>query len=276
MRSFPLILLVAVAACSSPPVARTPSEADGALIQALRDRDRSAALSLVDDEATWTDASGRTLRKSDLSGAFPQPVIAGETSAEARAFEYGRVAVVRVDRGSLHTLRVWAQRPAGWRLLLYQEVASLTTAPAAAPGVGHECVNPCKTLPYEPKTDNERGVIAAYQALEIAAHAADTANWGRYVADEFVVISSNSDRVLDKVSRIEGLRKAAYGGVSPSPLVSAELLDFDSAIVMRAQHQPESGHPLQVGRVWIKRSGNWMSVLSYQTAVTSAPRTQAD
>ena len=227
---------------------------------------------------TWTDAAGRTLTKPQLSDMWPAPAIASETSAEAHAFDYGRVAVVRIDRGRLHTLRVWAQRPVGWRLLVYQEVESLASPPAAAPpGIGHECVNPCKTLPYEPKTDNERGVIAAYQALEIAAHAADVDNWGRYVADEFVVVSSNSDRVLTKEARLEGLRKAAYGGVSPSPLVSAQLLDFDTAVVMRARHQPESGNPLQIGRVWIKRNGAWMSVLSYQTAITATdPRAIAN
>jgi hypothetical protein len=49
--------------------------------------------------------------------------------------------------------------------------------------------------------------------------------------------------------------------------VSAQLFDFDTAVVMRAQHQPETGNPLQIGRVWIKRDGAWMSVLSYQTAI---------
>jgi hypothetical protein len=269
MRMVPLILIVLVAGCAPRQDAPASSVAsDRALVEALKTGDASSALGLVDDAVTWTDATGRTLIKSQMSEAFPTPAIANETADAAHAFDYGRVAVVRIDRGRMHTLRVWAQRPEGWRLLVYQEVESLASPPAPAPGIGHECVNPCKTLPYEPKTENERGVIAAYQALEIAAHAADVDNWGRYVADEFVVVSSNSDRVIDKASRLEGLRKAAYGGVSPSPLVSAELLDFDTAVVMRAQHQPETGNPLQIGRVWVTRNGSWMSVLSYQTAIT--------
>jgi hypothetical protein len=241
-------------------------------VQALQTGDQAAALVLVDDDATWTDASGDTLTKPGLAEMLPTPAIGDETPAEARAFDYGQVAVMRIDRGRMHALRVWGQRPAGWRLLLYQEVESLATPPASVPpGIGHECVNPCKTLPYEPTTDSERGVIAAFQALEIASHAADTENWGRYVADEFVLVSSNGDRVIDKVSRLEGLRKAVYGGVSPSPLVSAQLFDFDTTVVMRALHQPVSGRPLQVGRVWILRNGSWMSALSYQTAIGSAP-----
>lgn len=271
MRTFLLILLVLLAGCGPRP--DSPASAAGAdrlLVASINSGDELSALELIDDDVTWTDRRGRTLTKPQLEDMWPAPAIAGETSAEVHAFDHARVTVVRIDRGRLHTLRVWAQRPVGWRLLVYQEVESLASAPAAAPpGVGQECVNPCKTIPYEPKTGNERGVIAAYQSLETAAHAADVDNWGRYVADEFVVVSSNSDRVLTKEARLEGLRQAAYGGVSPSPLVSAQLLDFDTVVVMRSRHKPESGNPLQIARVWVQRNGAWLSVLSYQTAITA-------
>jgi hypothetical protein len=269
MRTLSLVALLLLAGCAAPAdTPRSAADADRDFVAALRSSDPISALTLIDDQVTWTDASGRTLRKPELADAMPPVAIANETQQEARAFDYGGVNVVRVDRGRMHTVRVWARRPEGWRLLMYQEVESLASPPASAPpGIGHECVNPCKSIPYEPDTENERGVIAAYQALEIAAHAADVANWGRYVADEFVLVSSNSDRVIDKPSRIEGLKKAAYGGVSPSALVSAELLDFDTAVVMRAQHKPETGAPLHIGRVWIRRNGEWMSALSYQTAI---------
>ena len=212
MRTFLLILLALLAGCAPRPDSpASAAEADRALVAAINSGDELSALELIDDDVTWTDRRGRTLTKPQLEDMWPAPAIAGETSAEAHAFDYARVTVVRIDRGRLHTLRVWAQRPVGWRLLVYQEVESLASAPAAAPpGVGQECVNPCKKIPYEPKTGNERGVIAAYQALETAAHAADVDNWGRYVADEFVVVSSNSDRVLTKDARLEGLRQAAY------------------------------------------------------------------
>ena len=272
MRRFVPILVVMLSACAPGPGGPiSAADADRAFVAELKEGDALSSADLLDDAMTWTDRDGRTFTKAELSSMIPQPAIPNETAAEAQAFDYGRVRVVRVDRDRNHTLRVWVQRPAGWRLLLYQEVVSLATAPAAAPpGIDRECVNPCKSIPYKPETINERGVIAAYQALETAAHGADVDNWGRYVADEFVVVSSNSDRVLTKQARIEGLRKAAYGGVSPSPLVSTELFDFDNAVVMRALHQPDTGAPLQIGRVWINRNGGWMSVLSYQTASTGA------
>lgn len=272
MRLLVPILLVTLSGCAPAPGGpATAAEADRAFVADLNEGDALSGSALLDDEVTWTDGAGRTLTKAELSNMFPPPAIVKETAGEAQAFDYGRVRVVRVDRDRNHALRVWVQRPAGWRLLVYQEVVSLESPPAAAPpGLDRECVNPCKSIPYKPETINERGVIAAYQALETAAHGADVDNWGRYVADEFVVVSSNSDKVLTKQGRIDGLRKAAYGGVSPSALVSAELFDFDNAVVMRALHQPETGSPLQIGRVWINRNGEWMSVLSYQTASPGA------
>jgi hypothetical protein len=224
----------------------------------------------MNEEITWTDAEGRTLTRSQMAQAVPTPSIADERGAQVRRFEYERVGVVQVDRDTLHSLRVWVQRPTGWRLLVYQEVRSLAAPPTSTPGTGKECVNPCRTVPYEPKSPNERGVIAAYQALETAAHAADAANFTKYVADEFVVVSSNSDRTIDKPARLNGLRQGAYGGVSPTELLSARLFDFDTAVVMRSQHRPDRGAPLQITRVWVNRNGTWASTLSYQTSIRAA------
>ena len=121
---------------------------------------------------------------------------------------------------------VYLRTGSGWRLLVHQEVESLGAPPTTTPGTGKECVNPCKSLPYQPKTDSERAVVAAYQELETSSHAADANTWGTHVADEFVVVSSNSDKVLDKETRLAGLRKSSFGGVSPTALVSAKLFDF--------------------------------------------------
>jgi hypothetical protein len=219
----------------------------------------------MDADLSWTDASGRTLRKAEVAQAPPAPAIADETGADVRRFEYGRVAVVQVDRGPLHVLRVWIRRSGGCRLLVYQEVRSLSQPPTATPGTGAECINPCRQVPYTPKSDDERGVIAAYQALETAAHAVDVARWGTHVAEEFVLVSSNSDRTFTKAARLEGLRRASKGGVAPTRLLSAEMIREAGVIVMRSQHQPDKGDSLQITRVWVKRNGLWQSTLSYQT-----------
>ncbi len=241
--------------------------ADRAFAQALAKADMDGTLNALDADLTWTNADGLTLTRDEVAKKLPTPAIADEGGADVRRFAYGKVGVVQVDRDTLHELRVWVQRPAGWRLLIHQETKSLDAPPTTTPGTGKECENPCKSVPYEPKSDSERGVIAAYQALETAAHASDPKGFAAHVADEFVVASSNSDKVLDKPARMAGLSRGTFGGVSPTALGSAEMFDFGDVVVMRSQHQPDRGKPLQIARVWVKRDGVWASTLSYQTAI---------
>jgi hypothetical protein len=153
---------------------------------------------------------------------------------------------------------------------VHQDVQSLSAPPTATPGTGKECVNPCKTVPYEPKSDSERGVIAAYQALENSTHSGDAKTWGDHVANEFVVVSSNSDKVFDKPTRVAAVGRGAFGGVAPTALVSAQMFDFGDVVVMRSQHRPDRGDLLQVARVWVKRDGVWESTLSYQTSIRAS------
>jgi Domain of unknown function (DUF4440) len=244
--------------------------ADRSLVSALSTGNATAAANLLDADASWTDEKGRTVGKAEAGKTLPKPTIADETGAEVHRHEYGRVGVVRVDKGPLHTLRVWIKRNNDWRLLAYQEVRSLAVPPTATPGIAGECINPCREVPYTPKSDNERGVIAAYQALEISSHAGDASTWGTHVADEFVLVSSNSDRSLSKAQRIEGLRRATKNGVSPTRLVDAQMTDVDGVVVMRGHHTPDNGNPLRVTRVWVKRNNVWQSTLSYQTAIAAA------
>jgi hypothetical protein len=259
---------------ADPPVGQpettAAAAADLAFAAAVTAGDGPRVLALLDNEASWTDTSGRTVKRAALAQQLPTPAITGEQPTEVRRFEYGRVAVMQVDRDRQHGLRVWVQRPEGWRLLIYHEVQSLPSPPTSTPGTGAECVNPCKTVPYQPTTDAQRGVIAAYQALETAAHAADVANWGTHVAEEFILVSSNSDRTFTREERLDGLRKSSFGGVSPTELMAAEMFDFDTVVVMRSQHRPAKGNPLQITRVWVNRNDVWGSTLSYQTAILPA------
>ena len=61
--------------------------------------------------------------------------------------------------------------------------------------------------------------------------------------------------------------KAKDGGVAPTPLVSARMFPFGDAVLMVSEHKPDRGAPLHVTRIWVKRGGNWVEALSYQTAV---------
>ena len=256
---------------------QTPAkEADQAVLQADRKFVQAAALQngsllarLLDDDFTWTDADGKTLTTAEVLQGVPKPVLGEESGIDLTERTYGQVGAVSASRGKVHVLRLWGQRPAGWRLLVYHEVRQLEQPSASAGSGVKECENPCKSVPFNPANEAEAAIIASWQALETGVTAHDATAWAPHIAEEFVQISSSSDRPISKAGRMETLNKQKQSGVgsAPSPLVSAKMYDFGDAVIMTCLHQPYSGKPVRVSRLWIKRDQNWIMSISYQTTI---------
>jgi hypothetical protein len=247
-------------------------KADQAFVQAATKGDKSTIGRLVDADFTWTDVDGKTWTKSEVLQAPPTPVLSDESSAEVRGWSYGDVDTITASRGKIYVLRIWVKRPDGWRVLVYHEVKQLD-APSGVAGTGVSvCENPCQTVPYQPHNDAERAIIASWQALETGVTAHDAGAWAPHIADEFVQVSSNSDHPLSKAARMAVLDKQKVSGVgsAPSPLVSAKMFDFRDAVVMTCLHQPFKGNAVHVSRLWIKRGGEWVMSISFQTAIQAA------
>ena len=245
---------------------------DKAFVQAAAQGDAAAIGKMLDGEFTWTDADGKTLTAEEVLRAVPKDALGDESGAELSERTYGQVAAVNVGRGKIHILRMWAQRPGGWRLLVYHEVKQLDQ-PSNSPGSGiKDCENPCKMVPFKPANEAEQAIIASWQALETGVTAHDADAWAPHIAEEFVQISSNSDHPISKAGRIETLNKQKASGVgsAPTPLVSAKMFDFGDAVIMTCLHQPYSGKPIHVSRLWIKRDSKWIMSISYQTTIQAA------
>jgi hypothetical protein len=268
-----LLVVLGLAVSSRTALAAAPAAdqamlaADRAFTQAVARGDVKAVAIALDRDAAWTTADGTTLNASQVGQGTPKAAISDEARAEAKQYGYGQVGVVQVNAGKLHGLRVWVKRPAGWLLLVFQEIRSLDAPATVTPGAGKNCENPCGAVPYTPRSENERAVIAAYVGLEEAAMTGNAAAWSGYIAEEFALVSSNGDRVFDKPTRVAAIKRSTLGGVSPTKLLSARLFDFGTAVVMTSQHQPDRGDLLRITRVWVKRDGRWVETLSYQTAI---------
>lgn len=266
-------LAVAAPARAADEAAAPPAEAlsaDVAFREVVGNGQGAALVDLLDAGFTWTDADGNTLTRAQVLKTVPQPAIGDESLTLVNRYGYGDVAVFEANLAKMHVLRVWVKRPAGWKALVYQEVRSLDAPLSFTPGAGTDCQNPCKTIKYTPKNDAERGVVTAYTSLESSAVAKNVDGWGAVTAKEFVAASSNSTELLDRATRMAQLAQKNMVGLSPTPLVSAEMFDFSGAIIMRSQHKPDRGDPLHVTRVFIQRDGKWLATLSYQTAVPPA------
>lgn len=246
------------------------SQTDSAFVQAVINSDKPALEKLLDADFTWTNSQGHVQTKAQVLRELPKPAIANAKDAETNLYTYGDLGNVQMNLDRAHVLRVWVKRSEGWKAIVYQELMSLDAPPTFTPGAGKDCENPCKTIPFTPKNDTERQVAMAYSKLETAAHARNSAAFGPVVADEFVAASSNSDKLQSKRSRMEEFNRSKDGGVAPTPLLYARMFSFGDAVLMVSEHQPDRGRPLHVTRLWVKRDGNWVETLSYQTAVAAA------
>ncbi|HEY1481269.1 MAG TPA: nuclear transport factor 2 family protein [Candidatus Acidoferrum sp.] len=243
---------------------------DHKFIAAAASGDAATTAKMLDKDFTWTDATGLTLSATEVAHVLPKPALGDESTADVSERTYGDVAAINASQGKVHVLRMWVKRPDGWKAFVYHEVKQLDQ-PSTSPGSGvKECENPCKTVPFEPANESEKAIIASWQALETGVTAHDAAAWAPHIADEFVQISSNSDHPINKSGRMETLNKQKASGVgsAPTPLVSAKMFDFGDAVIMTCLHQPANGgKPIHVSRLWIKRDGNWVMVISYQTTI---------
>jgi Domain of unknown function (DUF4440) len=244
-------------------------QADHAFVQAVAKADTAALNTLLDAQFTWTDAAGKTLTRSQALAALPKPGISDESGARIVAQQYGQVEMVQAHSGRANIMRLWAKRPAGWRLLVYQE-ATLRDGPSQPVAKTTEvCVNPCKTLPYKPRNENERDVLNSYMALQTATVEHNVENWGKYVADEFSAASSNSNQLLTKKGRMADLAHEKMAGYAPMPIVAMQVFDFGNTAILISRHEPRTGRPMHMLRLWIKRNSQWQEVASYQTVVAA-------
>jgi hypothetical protein len=247
-------------------------QADRQFVQAAAKGDVATLGKMLDADFTWTDTEGKTLTGEEVLHSVPKDALGDESGVEVRERTYGQVGAVNVGGGRVHILRMWVKKPGGWRLLVYHEVKQLEQPSTSAGSGVKDCENPCKMVPFQPANEAEQAIIASWQALETGVTAHDAEAWAPHIADEFVQISSNSDHVISKAGRIETLNKQKASGVgsAPAPLVSAKMFNFGDAVIMTCLHQPYSGKPIHVSRLWIKRDGKWIMSISYQTTIQAA------
>lgn len=243
-------------------------EADASLVAALARGDAKAVANLLDEQFNWIDGAGHMLTKDESGGM--RPLLGDESGLKPIVQHYGDVVSVVVEGDKKYLLRIWGKRAGAWRLLVYHEVSQDVPVFGHGPGK-KEWDNPCFTLPYEPKNQDERDCLASWQALEIAVMRHLPEEWVKHVADEFSLYAATRQHTkAGRVAVIEEQRKAGANS-APSPLVWNEMICFPNAIVMRCEHQPFHGKATRVSRVFTKRNGRWLMAVSFQTSRQDAP-----
>jgi hypothetical protein len=244
--------------------------ADRALVAAMAKGDTRAVAAMVDGDFSYVDINGRFLNKLQFEGRLPQSPLGDEAGLAPAAYQYGEVAHVSVARDKVFILRIWVKRADGWRLMVWHEV-SQNLAPAPHGPGKKEWDNPCYSLPYAPKTQDERDCLTAWQQLEIAVMHHEPDVWASHVADEFMVAgAARRHSKADRKAVLEEQRRTDANS-APAPLVAARMYGFPQAMVMSCEHQPFHGKLNRVSRVFVKRDCKWLMAVSFQTAAQDAP-----
>jgi hypothetical protein len=243
-----------------------PPLADRSLIRAFESKDKAAAEQLLDADAIWIDAAGHRLKRAEVLEKLPA---VANADVEAPPRTYGDTAVVRANRGKMNVLRVWVKRPAGWRILLYQELLQVEKPEPPAAKTSVECINPCKTIPYEPQTANEKEAIASWQGVMRAMAESDAGAYSPLIADEFTATDTFHDRPFTKEDRLAQINKQKTTGrrAAPQELLSAEMFDFGETVMMVAREQRPGAKSYFNTRMWVKRDARWQMLFSFNTQI---------
>jgi Domain of unknown function (DUF4440) len=259
--------------------------ADTALANAVRAGNKSVARRLLALQFSFVDAAGRFYVRKDFLRDLKAVAVAATTDVKVRS--YGRMTLITGHRqtpqnGDVFFLDIWARQKGAWRALVSQDVATAVADAAAATGSAAVakgsaaepqtpvCKNPCESIPYRVRSASEQDVIAAFQALEKAIVVHDTAEYARYVADEFIVYRSGRTPV-GKLERIAAIERQEQSNVTVTigAVENMRLAVYgDAAAMLTDDVMPDSSHRhYRTARLWVKRGGQWLLAISAQTDV---------
>jgi hypothetical protein len=251
-----------------------------ALGDALRGGDKAAARRLLALQFSFIDADGKSLTRKDFLADLKGH--ATTSTSEANPRSYGLLAMVTGRRQLAHNaevffLDIWVKQKGAWRILVMQEVTlapgDASLAALAAPATDarpYECENPCETLPYRVRSVLEQDIITAFQEIEKAVVAQDAAEWGKHVADEFVLYRTGR-APADKSARMAAIerQKESDARVTVGEVQTLRLAAYGNGAAMVADHiaPDHSRAPYRAARVWVRRNGQWLLAISVQTDV---------
>ena len=194
-RYFVLALVLAAASAvslgaqSKPATAAGDDEivkADRALVMAFEKGDHAALNKLLDPDFSWIDTDGIMWAREDVLRAGLKPLVPSGSDVTITEHKYGKVVWIQNNQGNKYAAHFWVQRPAGWRLLHTNEIATRPAVPGenVRPDFTIPCINPCKELPYKPLSPSEKAALENWQDQE-----SGTGRHDMHMGDNTVAIS---------------------------------------------------------------------------------------
>jgi Domain of unknown function (DUF4440) len=279
-RSACIVLLagavVPYAVAGPPQTAATAQQAEQALLAAAGKGDAAAAGALLDAEFEWTTPVGVNHKRDETLANLSALAddVRGETGVQS--YSYDHMVVITGVRPTSRFMRVWVQRPQGWRLFTMIDTAMVTgaTPPFSVPTTGPapDCDNPCRTIPFNPATPAQREMLDTFKLLKMDEWHPNPDEWAPYVLDDvYYVTSAAALSKADRVNRLAQQRQTGAASVPGDPVLFMRIVEFGQSAVMFARHAPfRGGKPFYSVRVWAFRDGKWRFANSQQTTIEAA------
>ena len=276
-----LIIGFAFASVSAAPE-MTAVQADRALSAALEKNNTAEVNKLLDAEFTWIDTDGIMLERPDVLRAGLKLLITNPAASDVQTLEHkyagGKVVWVQNNQGNKWAALIWVQRPAGWRLLHANEIATRPpdSIPNVRPDYAVPCVNPCHEIPYKPISPSEQAMLAAWQDQEGAN---GPGHHDMHIGDNVVVISSTTTtpRPSATAQGPTPVNPAAANrpSVGAAPALWVRTWDFGDAVVAIMIQPTYGGKAYWSSRIFGNHNGFWKMEESYHTTIQASPRMTA-
>ncbi len=255
---------------------QTVLKADRALAEALGRSDKKTTRELLDRDFAWTDVEGKTLTKAEVVDKLPALAANSQGDADVQTHFYRQAATILGVHHNARFLRIWVKRATGWRAFVMLDTPIPTAPPQqasieAAAGQG-DCDNPCRSVPYTPRTAMDKAILATWQRTKMVEWKPNAEEWAKYIADEFLIVNNTTMRNREQRVVIAKKQQEAGVGAPGDPIVSMRIYDFGTnAAVMVSHHVPyRGGKPYHNIRMWVLRDGRWQLALSQQSTIQAA------
>jgi hypothetical protein len=280
-RAWKVLLACAIVSCalavspqSAPPA--TARQADQALLAAAGKSDQAAAGALLDAEFEWTTPAGVNHKRSETLANLSALATDTHSESSVKSYSYDHMLVITGVRPGSRFMRIWAQRPQGWRLFAMIDTSTVTgaTAPFSVPSseATADCDNPCRTIPFNPATPAQTEMLATFKRLKMDEWHQNPDDWAPYVLDDVYYVSSAAAlSKADRVNRLTQQKQTGAASVPGDPVLFMRIVEFGQSAVMFARHAPfGGGRPYYSIRVWAFRDGRWRFANSQQTTIEFA------
>jgi len=254
--------------------------ADAALGDAMRTGNRTAARRLLALQFAFVDADGKIRPRREFLGDLKS--VAARSAGDIKVRNFGLLAIVTGRHKAAHDcdaffVDIWVKQKGAWRALLMQDVPiSADGEPTAAANAVHaaepkpyECDNPCKTIRYRVRSPAEQGVVSTYQTIMKAIVAHDAGEWAKHVADEFMAYASGRAPIARSTRMASIEDQSRDDAVRVGEVQTMRLAVYGDGAVMVATDADGSHPAYRASRVFVKRDGRWLMLMSAFTDVKS-------